>query len=177
MSSSVRIARLAGNRFRPVTGAGDPLGEHAALVRLIRRHLPGVTGSLLASPRRTGESGDVEWYSDLAGQPAALNTLPPAEAEQVRRLLDDRIASVRQLADRLPEVDAGSAHLADALRRAVNYPGDESVYVLGGQPVLTFWGHVDPTRPPPPVAAAATGARGFSWLWPALVIGLLALAA
>lgn len=178
MSSSVRIARLAGNKFRP-TGSGDPFDNHAALVELIRRHLPGVTGSLLATPRRIGDAGEVEWYSDQAGQPAALPTLPEADQQVIRKLLADRIASVQRLAERLPQVDPGSAHLAEALRQAVVYPGDEQVYVIGGQPVLTFWGYTDPTRPPAPVPVAAPvpGGGRFPWLWLVLALGLAALAA
>lgn len=192
MPSSVRIARMAGTGYQPAGDAGsDPLTEHGAIVALIRRHLPSVTGSMFASPNRVGEAGEIEWYSDLAGQPTPLQSLPQEGQAQVKALLIDRVASVRELADQLPQIDPGSAHLADALRRAVSYPGEETVYVIGGQPVLTFWGHHDPARPPPapvapvpaPAAAAtaaglatAAGGRRFPWGWLATALLLLALA-
>ena len=177
MPSSVRIARLPGQQFRPVTGSGDPLNEHAALIGVIRRHLPAVTGSLLAAPRRVADTGEVEWYSDLAGQPTTLGALPAAEQAQARQLLADRVGSVRTLADNLARVDPASAHLADALRNAVRYPGDDNVYVIGGQPVLTFWGHLDPSRPVPAVVADPVPRRAFPWLWLLLALAALAVGA
>jgi Mg-chelatase subunit ChlD len=175
MANSVRVARLKGDRFR-AEGEADPLGQHATLVGLIKRYLPGVSGSVLAEPRRLADGGEVEWYSDLAGQPVPLTGLDEASQAQARGLLEDRIASIRELADRLPQIDPASAHLSDALRRAVSYPGDESVYVINGQPVLTFWGHVDPSRPPPPPVAAPAPARAFPWGWLGLLLVSLILA-
>jgi hypothetical protein len=78
-------------------------------------------------------------------------------------------------------LDPGAGDLAGSLRQALSYPGDDTVYVIGDQPVLTFWGYRPPAAavpPPPPVAEPVpAGPRAPRWPWLAgslLALGLLA---
>lgn len=203
MASRLRIARLEPSAYVPLaTDAAATPELHRRLQAVIRRHLPPVTASLLAAPAPTADGRFVEWYSDLAGQPAPLPTLPQAERDAARSLLHDRLTSLRDLAERLPAVDPNAADLAAPLRQALVYPGDDNVFVIGGQPVITFWGHgaasgappagLPPATGPLPVAADGDGPGGAPdavpegrttarargglpwWLW---VLALLALAA
>ncbi len=156
---------------------------HGELDALIRRHLPGVTASVLARPAADVERGFVDWYSDLAGQPVALAALAEDARAEVRALLADRLESLSALAERLRPVEPAAA---ERLRAALSFPGEETVYVVGGQPVIAFWGHrplaepaaseplpAPPSEPPAAVATApaGTGRRG---LWLALALLLLA---
>lgn len=73
----------------------------------------------------------------------------PVEATRIQHLLQERLASIRQLADRLERegvADAGAQ--AALLRRAARDPEPASWYALNDQPVLTTWG-----PEPPPVEA------------------------
>ena len=137
----LRIARLNKSKFAPV--AGDPeqlLSAHGRLTALIKRHLSPVTASLLAKPVILPDSDDIEWYSDLQGQPQPLNSLPEKEQQQARQLLDDRLTSLANLAGELPKLDPEAGELQDLLRNALYFPGNEAVYIVNGQPVITFWG-------------------------------------
>ena len=58
-----RIARL------PDHNASQALAGYDELQRILRRHLPPSVANLYARPKQA-ESGIVEWYSDLGGQPA-----------------------------------------------------------------------------------------------------------
>jgi Mg-chelatase subunit ChlD len=152
---------------------------HQRLQGLIRRHLPGVTASLLAEPRPLPDGRGWDWYTDLAGQPIPLSELSPEDQDRARKLLRDRIDSVARLADEIPRVAPQYAELADPLRRAVHYPGDDYVYLVGDQPVLTFWGHLAPAdakvfarRGLPRAAGAVSGSRPI-WPWLALLAILL----
>jgi len=139
--ASVRIARLDRDGIRPLTGSADSLWvRHGALTRLVRRHLPGVTASLFAQPVPVPASDRVDWYSDLAGQPTPIAALPPARQARVRALLADRLAALGKLASELPRIDPAAADLADALQQALEFPGDDYLYAIDGEPVLTFWG-------------------------------------
>jgi Mg-chelatase subunit ChlD len=142
MASRVRIARVDPAPFDPLSHEHPPTAAlHERIQSLVRRHLPPVTWSLLAAPSPASDRGWMEWYSDIPGQPTSLRDLPEHEQARVRALLNDRLAAVRGLADRLPSLDPGAAELVEPLRQALAYPGDETVYVIGGQPVITFWGY------------------------------------
>jgi hypothetical protein len=196
MTSRLRIARLDPDGYAAV-GDGAPTREdHRRLDALIRRHLPPVTASLLAEPRPTADGRFIEWYSDLAGQPRRLAALPEAEREAARALLADRLRSLADLADQLPRIDPAAAPLAQPLKEALSYPGEETVYLVGDQPVLTFWGHrplatpattpaaapaVVTAAPPPDAVTTATEApaaadqRRFPTTWAAALALLLLL--
>jgi hypothetical protein len=203
MASRLRVARLERASFVAAGADAAVLEKHAQIVALVRRHLPPVTASLFAEPRASLDGRTLEWYSDLAGQPVSLAALPPAEQARIRAVLDDRLRSLQALADRLPALESDlPASLVSALCQALSYPSLENVYVLGGQPVLTFWGHrsVDapplgpPAPPAPPAAPAAVteaavggpgaavpspadapprAARRLRWLLLALLLALL----
>jgi hypothetical protein len=141
-ASQLRIARIETRGLRPLdTDLGALAAQHARLQALIRRYLSGVAASLLAEPRPVGDGQIVDWYSDLAGQPVALLDLAPADQTAARRVLSERLASLRKLADELPHLAPDQADAAPALRRATTYPGDAYVYLIGEEPVVTFWGH------------------------------------
>ncbi|MFZ1414657.1 MAG: VWA domain-containing protein [Defluviicoccus sp.] len=200
MVRQLRIARLDASGFVPTLGDGVASADlHRRLDALIRRHLPEVTASLLAEPAPAADGRMIEWYSDLAGQPVPLTALTSPAYEKARDVLNERLKSLATLADRLPRLDPAAADLAGPLRQALTYPGEESVYVIGGQPVIVFWGHqrqgaVPPPAATPPAASPAAGAEpaamgaatvppaaavtataGPRRLWPLGLLALLAL--
>lgn len=204
MASRLRISRADPSGYVAPSGDGGPSADlHQRLQAVIRRHLPAVNASLLAAPSPTTDGHYVEWYSDLSGQPRKLTALPEAEQARARALLEDRLNALQGFAERLPVVDPGAGGLAESLRQALSYPGDDTVYVIGDQPVITFWGYRSASGPapsgpsvlaavaaagdnappgvPPPAAAETTeGRRLPRWLWLLalfLVLALLAYAA
>lgn len=206
MTNRLRIARLDPSTYTPVVAECGPAPAlHRRLDALIRHHLPSVTASLFAAPAPTADGRLIEWYSDLSGQPVALSRLPAAEQDKVRALLEDRKRSLAELAGRLTTAeDPDTRGLAEVLRQALAYPGEDTVYVVGGQPVLTFWGcrplvggaGVAAPPPTPSAAGAAPGAAGIDtlataaetaavassgfrpprWVWPVLGLMLFGLA-
>jgi hypothetical protein len=182
MARRLRIAVLEAAGYTPVGGDAPTPATHRELDALIRRHLPPVTATLFAEPRPSPDGHQVGWYSDLAGQPVRLDRLSAAEQTAARERLATRLDALDQLATRL-RTDAPD--VAARLEEALRYPGDDSVWVVGGEPVLTFWGHqavgrppLGPRRPEPvivePAAAPAVRRGGGRWLGAALV-ALLAL--
>ncbi|MCI0655104.1 MAG: VWA domain-containing protein [Methylococcaceae bacterium] len=153
----LRIARLNKSKFTPLGDPNsDPLAEYPDLVRLIRKHLSPMTASVLATPSLI-TADDVEWSTDLSGQPVRLDALPANEQESARKLLQDRLASISKLAEELPNINPDVIGLQDTLRRAIHYPGDDSVYVVNGQPLVAFWAHRHIDYPEP-VWKASTAA-------------------
>ncbi len=198
MASRLRIARADPSGYAALSGEGGPTADlHHRLQAVIRRHLPTVNASLLAAPSPMADGRYVEWYSDLSGQPRKLTTLPEAEQASARAVLKDRLNALQGLAERLPGLDPGASDLAESLRWALSYPGDDTVYVVGDQPVITFWGHQSASGTAPsgpsvltpvedvsatiPSVVATTAKHRFPrWLWPfglLLPLGLLAVVA
>jgi len=169
-----RITRL------PVNNATDALAGYEQLQRVLRRHLPPSTVSLYAQPQPASD-GMVEWYTELGGQPVPFSELNEKEATHVRRLLDERLASVEQAAANLRLTGTEGETVRQLLRQAARYPQDDHIYVLNGQPVITAWGAPPPpvqTATPPPVMAAPVPAKKRrGWLWLLLLLLLLALLA
>lgn len=121
-----------------------------ALRRLLRRHLPPVTASLFARAQPLPSPPDrIDWYSDLAGEPVALDELPDQARDRTLALISDRLQSARRLADQLDaaSLDEEDADAVSLLRRATCYPHPGCVYLVAGEPVLTYWG-LEPPVPP-----------------------------
>lgn len=190
MAHRLRLARYPVNAYSPPAGVECPGQDlHRRLQGLIRRHLSPITAALLAEPQPSTDGRFIEWYTELAGQPVALPALPAEEQEKARTLLQDRLAALRRLARELSGTGSEAA-LGAALQQALAYPGDETVYVVDGQPVLTFWGYgsppAEPEIPAPPApeipARAPAGgvgpARAPRWprLFPRVLLPILIIA-
>jgi hypothetical protein len=138
----------------------------------MRRHLPPAAATLLAEPVPGGDGAWIDWYTGLAGQPEPLRSLSGDALRRARNLFDDRIQTMLALAERLASADPD---LAEAMRRAAGFPDESAVYVVDGQPVLTFWGYGDTTPPGSARPQAVLASRKLSrWPWLALAGLLLA---
>lgn len=188
MAHRLRLARHPVDAYSPPAGVERPGQDlHKRLQGLIRRRLSPITATLLAEPQPSTDGRWIEWYTELAGQPVALPALPAEEQEKARTLLQDRLAALRRLARDLPATGSEAA-LGAALQQALAYPGEETVYVVDGQPVLTFWGYgslpPEPVTPAPPAPKGVTAVRVRDWprlfprilpriLLPVLLLGAL----
>ncbi|EGV20382.1 hypothetical protein [Thiocapsa marina] len=181
MTPSVRILTLV--YATPPAEAlppDHPWQRFDALGRTLRRHLPSATAALFARPEIALDgSGTVTWTSALAGQPRRLLDLPDEEQAAARRVLADHLNAISHLAEELARREPDDPEPAQLLKRAILYPGDAAVFVIGGAPVLISWGGTDPGRPPraagaPDPATVPAPRRRPAWILP--VLGLIALA-
>ncbi len=160
MARRLRIARIKVGKLVPEAGEDRPdPGSLRSLRGLIREHFSAATASLFAEPKASVDGEYVDWYTDLEGQPTPLADLPEDEKNEAREVLQQRVKALDGLAARL--VSTGSTDLAASLRRALTCPGEQYVYVIGGQPVMTFWGYRDPDATAPgttPVAGPLAAA-------------------
>src|SRR6185436_6525686 len=125
-------------RYRALGLAGDPVWRAARQLRAaITQRLSAEHADLLAIPEVDPSGRRIDWYAPFDGE-------------------------VRRLAD-LGDAERNFARL---LRHALTAPGEETLYVVDGKPVMTFWGFsadaalpgvflpTAPPAPPPPPAAA-----------------------
>lgn len=146
----LRLARIKKSTFI-LSGSDEEkiFSQHNTLTTLIKKHLSPVIASIFATPTEMENSDEIEWNSELKGQPLSLSSLPEEEQQQVKKLLHDRISAITRLADKLADNNPDSKQLQPLLKQALHYPGDSAVYVVNGQPVLTFWGIADKTKSTP----------------------------
>ena len=178
MTSRSRIVRTYADAHPLAPGVAVP--DAAVCRRLqetIRRHLSPPLAALLAEPAPALDGAKLDWLTPLAGQATPLTALPVAAQRRVRRVLDERVRAIRQLARRL-QASESEADLGNALLQATAYPGDETVFVVAGQPVLTFWGYgVVPPEPSGAPEALHRPARRARWPWAAALMIVLSAAA
>jgi len=137
----------------------------------------------------------VDWYAPLAGEPRRLDDLPEAEREAVEDRINDILSRLRGLSDALANEIRSDADRtrAQIVAQSISFPTREQVFVVGEQPVVTYWGFVregadgpstpifgraagaaKPIPPPAPtlVPVPVDGSGRRWWLW---LLGLLAL--
>ena len=192
-------------RYRALGMAGDPVWRAAGQLRtaiaarLSRRH-----ADLLAIPEVDPTGRRIDWYAPFDGEARKLADLGEAERgpllDEVRRLHSD----ISGLADSMdaPERSTAERNFARLLRHALTAPGEDTLFIVDGKPVMTFWGFsadsalpgvflASPPLTPRPAArpqptpeavfvsapAVAAGTRSAWWQWLLLAVLLLALLA
>ncbi len=193
-------------RYRALGLGGDPVWHAAGQLRAaIAQRLSREHADLLAIPEVDQSGRRIDWYAPFDGEVRQLADLGESERaavlDKVRRLHAD----LARLADTMeaPERSSAERNFAKLLRHALTAPGEETLHVVGGRPVMTFWGFsadaalpgvflASPPTPPmpaPPVAdsvmasapaaAAELGSpmRSTWWQWLLLAVFLLLLLA
>lgn len=175
------MQRILRDEGHALVDSGLPARRQA----LIHRHCPPSIGHLFATPRE-GRDGCLEWWSELHGQPQRREALSSAEQFQLDERLTQRLAALGNLIDELERRDSPAAA---ELRGLPSQPAEDTIYSVGGDPVLIRWAPVKtlpaPTEPPvearetktsPPPAAPPRASR--RWVTPVtlpLLLGGLAL--
>ena len=194
-------------RYRALGMAGDPVWRAAGQLRtaiaarLSRRH-----ADLLAIPEADPTGRRIDWYAPFEGVPRKLSDLDPAEREAVLAEVHRLHGEITALAESMdaPQRSTAERNFARLLRHALTAPGEETLYVVDGKPVMTFWGFsaeanlpgvflAAPPATPQAAAAAplraapeavmasapaiAAGTRSTWWQWLLLAVLLLLLLA
>jgi hypothetical protein len=193
-------------RYRALGMAGDPVWRAAGQLRAaIAQRLSREHADLLAIPEVEPSGRRIDWYAPFDGEPKRLADLGEAERAQVldkvRRLHADMAGLAASM--EAPQRSGAERNFARLLRHALTAPGEETLHVVDGKPVMTFWGFsadaalpgvfiASPPRPPmlaaaptpqavmasaPAIAAMATGPRSAWWQWLLLALLLLLLLA
>lgn len=130
-------------RYRALGLAGDPVWRAAGQLRAaIAARLSREHADLLAVPEAEPSGRTINWYAPFDGDVKRLGDLGDAE----RREMLDRVhrlhGEIAGLATQMEAVERSNAerNFARLLRQALTAPGEETLYVVDGRPVMTFWG-------------------------------------
>jgi len=130
-------------RYRPLGLAGDPVWRAAGQLRTaIAQRLSPRHADLLAIPEVDPTGRRIDWYAPFEGAVRRFADLDEAERapilDEVQRLHTD----IAGLADAMeaPQRSSAERNFARLLRHALTAPGEDTLYVVDGKPVMTFWG-------------------------------------
>ena len=130
-------------RYRALGLAGEPVWRAAGQLRAaIASRLSREHADLLALPEAEPSGRTIDWYAPFDGEVKRLGDLGEAE----RREMLDRVhrlhGEIAGLATQMEAVERSNAerNFARLLRQALTAPGEETLYVVDGRPVMTFWG-------------------------------------
>jgi hypothetical protein len=185
-------------RYRALGLAGDPVWRAAGQLRAaIAARLSRDHADLLAIPEVDPTGRRIDWYAPFEGEARRLSEIGGTERTQVLDKVQRLHGDLAQLADSMesPERSSAERNFARLLRHSLTAPGEETLYVVDGKPVMTFWGFTADASLPgaflasPPVIArpeavmvsapalAAAGPRTSWWQWLLLALLLLLMLA
>ena len=192
-------------RYRALGMAGDPVWRAAGQLRAaIAQRLSREHADLLAIPEVEPSGRRIDWYAPFDGDSRRLADLGEAERSEILAKVQRLHADIVNLAAAMeaPERSGAERNFARLLRDALTAPGEETLHVVDGRPVMTFWGFsADAALPgvfiaspprvvaPPPRAAvafasapavaamAAPTTRAAWWQWLLLALLLLLMLA
>jgi hypothetical protein len=161
-------------RYRALGLAGDPVWRAARQLRAaIAQRLSREHADLLAIPEVDPSGRRIDWYAPFDGEVRRLADLGDAERGAIQEKVGSLHHGLVGLAVSMEEPTRSSAerNFARLLRHALTAPGEETLYVVDGKPVMTFWGFSAdaalpgvflPSAPAVPVPAPAAAAAAVA---------------
>jgi len=157
-------------RYRALGLGGDPVWRAAGQLRAaIAQRLSREHADLLAVPEAEPSGRSIGWYAPFEGEVRRMGDLGDAERREVMDAVQRLHGDIAGLATQMeaPERSGAERNFARLLRHALTAPGEETLYVVGGRPVMAFWGFtadaalpgVFLASPPPAIRPAPVAAR------------------
>ncbi|WP_413732775.1 SrfA family protein [Sodalis sp. RH20] len=126
-----------GEQGRPVYASALEIRETLRL-----RQRPRIA-DCLAIPQPNEDGDRIDWYSPRAGKVSSWAGASDAERASALAELEGCQAAAAGLCQRAAAAEKPSLRLFGALlSKAMRFPDQHYVYLVGGKPVLTFWGFV-----------------------------------
>ena len=130
-------------RYRALGLAGDPVWRAAGQLRAaIAARLSRAHADLLAIPEVDPTGRRIDWYAPFDGEAHRLADVSEADRVQALEKVQALHRDLAQMADTMEAPDRSSAerNFARLLRHALTAPGEETLFLVDGKPVMTFWG-------------------------------------
>jgi hypothetical protein len=114
---------------------------HHQIVSILRNRLGDSHVLLFAEPAFDPGRDIIDWYSPVQGTPVKMVDLPVDRQDAVRATLIKMASDILTQAQQLKNTGDNNRILSGSIiELALQYPGDECIYLVGEQPVLICWG-------------------------------------
>ena len=136
--SSTPRSQLNALRFQGILVSDN----YAQLSSMLERNLSEEHALFFAEPVQDSEGKTIDWYCHAPAPAVPLLSLPPEEQAEARAAVQRMAADIDKYAGSLKAEGKGSKFLrGNILSLALQYPGEDYIYMAGEQPVLTGWGY------------------------------------
>ncbi|MGU3412497.1 SrfA family protein [Enterobacteriaceae bacterium C34A] len=131
--------------FQSVGGGGQAVFASALQIReTLRLRKQQTLAECLAIPQVNDEGDRVDWYSPVEGEVQAWKSADEEVRERALHQLETLADSALSLARKCQQSEKTAQQLFGALlEKALQFPGENHVFLVGGKPVITFWGFVN----------------------------------
>ncbi|WES70427.1 SrfA family protein [Superficieibacter sp. HKU1] len=131
--------------FQAVGGGGQAVFDSALQIRetlRLRKQLAMV--DCLAIPQVNDDGDRVNWYSPVEGQPVAWLAADAETRSRALRYLETTLDAATALSRKCLQSGKTAQQLfGSLLEKAIQFPGENHLYLVDGKPVITFWGFVN----------------------------------
>lgn len=131
--------------YQAVGGGGQAVFESALQIReTLRLRKQQAMVDCLAIPQVNDSGERVDWYSPVEGQAIAWKAADEDTRNRALRYLSGTLESAATLSRKSLQSGKTSLQLfGSLLEKAVQFPGENHVFLVDGKPVITFWGFVN----------------------------------
>lgn len=130
--------------FHPLGAVGKPVYSAASQLRATIRRLYGQEmADLFAIPKRHDQGDVIDWYAPQSGSVVPWSAATPDERKEALAAIESaklRLLAESQALQANTETSAERKVFGRLLEQATRIPGEEHIYLVGGRPVMTFWG-------------------------------------
>ncbi|NUB24393.1 VWA domain-containing protein, partial [Azospirillum brasilense] len=157
-TAGTRITSTGPSGVRRLGLDGQPaVSVHRQLATILGNRLGPRHARYFARPLLSPDGGRIDWHAPLAGTARSLSTLPAEDAERLAAQARQIESDIAQLAAKLKAEGQPDERMGRLLEQALVTPGPSRahLYEVGGQPVLTQWGHEAEGGAPRPGGASA----------------------
>lgn len=138
---------LSGNLddYQAVGGGGQAVFDSALQIReTLRLRKQQAMVDCLAIPQINDNGDRVDWYSPIEGKAVAWKAADEEARFRALRYLGSTLENAAALSRKSLQSGKTSLQLfGSLLEKAIQFPGENHVFLVDGKPVITFWGFVN----------------------------------
>ncbi len=131
--------------FQAVGGGGQAVFDSALQIReALRLRKQQALVDCLAIPQVNDEGDRVDWYSPIEGRSQSWKAADEDARFRALRYLESTLDSAATLSRKCIQSPKTAQQLfGSLLEKALQFPGENHVFLVDGKPVITFWGFVN----------------------------------
>ncbi|WP_336284236.1 SrfA family protein [Citrobacter arsenatis] len=131
--------------YQAVGGGGQAVFDSALQIReTLRLRKQQAMVDCLAIPQINDNGDRVDWYSPIEGKAVAWKAADEEARFRALRYLGSTLENAAALSRKSLQSGKTSLQLfGSLLEKAVQFPGENHVFLVDGKPVITFWGFVN----------------------------------
>ena len=136
--------------YQAVGGGGQAVFDSALQIReTLRLRKQQAMVDCLAIPQINDNGDRVDWYSPIEGKAVAWKAADEEARFRALRYLGSTLENAAALSRKSLQSGKTSLQLfGSLLEKAIQFPGENHVFLVDGKPVITFWGFVNLNKNP-----------------------------